>query len=219
MARIRTLKAEFFTSETVNALSSDRCRLTFAGLICTYVDDFGRGKDDPRLIKAAVWPLRDDLSAEDVAADLTELSTKGLIVRYDDTSSGRRGLRRGQTRTRRDAPLKPTCTYLALPSWREHQRVSHPSKSKYPPPPALSRTPPEDVGLFQEPLRPDLNREEKEEDLMGRGSARGRGKKSEPEDRVSPEGPNPNGVVGNISAEASALLAEAKAKTSRRTAS
>lgn len=144
MPRIRTLKADFFTSPAVASLSSYRCRLTFAGLICCYVDDFGRGKDDPRLIKAAIWPQDDDVTVGDVTEDLCELNMSGLIVRYDEASSGTRGLRRAAVRR----PVENVAKYLALPSWKEHQRVSHPTKSKIPPPPAVSRKLPKDSELF-----------------------------------------------------------------------
>src|SRR5581483_6624666 len=91
--RMRILKCEFFTEPDM-AQFSYRCRLTFSGLICGYADDHGRELDDLRAIKAAVWPQDDDVSLEDIAEDLTALNVAGKIVRYDDTTSGQRGLRR-----------------------------------------------------------------------------------------------------------------------------
>lgn len=121
MARIRSIKPEFFTSLTIGALSP-LARLTFIGL-WTHVDDDGRTIDDTRLIRAAVWPL-DDRSLAEVDKDLAQLSDAGLLVRYE--VDGRR--------------------YLAVSSWEEHQRVSHPKPSRYPAPPLDSRNPPEPSG-------------------------------------------------------------------------
>jgi hypothetical protein len=109
MARIRTIKPEFFTSLTVADLTPEQ-RLTFIGL-WTHADDEGRCVDDARLIKAAVWPL-DDRTAADVEADLRALTESSLITRY--------------TLTRK--------SYIAVSGWREHQRINRPTKSKYPAP-------------------------------------------------------------------------------------
>lgn len=86
MARIRSLKPEFCTSERIAELSIP-CRLHFA-LLWTYADDFGRGLDNPRLIKAALWPLDDEVGAEQVEAWQAELESKGRVRRYE--SGGRR---------------------------------------------------------------------------------------------------------------------------------
>jgi hypothetical protein len=110
MARIRTVKPEFFTSLTVAGLSVE-ARLTFIGL-WTHVDDQGRCVDDPRLIKAAVWPLDDRISS-DVERDLKELTESSLILRY---KVGER-------------------SYLCVRAWDEHQRINRPTKSKLPAPP------------------------------------------------------------------------------------
>ncbi|MGW1405051.1 hypothetical protein [Streptomyces sp. NPDC002403] len=109
MARIRTIKPEFFTSLTIADLTPEQ-RLTFIGL-WTHVDDEGRCVDDARLIKAAVWPL-DDRTAADVEADLRALTESSLIVRY--------------TLTRK--------SYITVSGWREHQRINRPTKSRYPAP-------------------------------------------------------------------------------------
>lgn len=109
MARIRSIKPEFFTSLSIADLEL-AARLTFIGL-WTHCDDEGRCVDDARLIKAALWPL-DDRSSEDVEKDLCALSESSLIVRYE--VSGRR--------------------YLAVRGWTEHQRVNRPTASKHPAP-------------------------------------------------------------------------------------
>jgi hypothetical protein len=117
MARIRTIKPDFFMSPTVASLPH-RTRLTFVGLWC-YVDDKGRGYDDPRLVKAAVWPLDDEITHEHVEMDLCELAGAGLIERWTAVEMNGRTLLR-------------VCSLL------EHQRINRPSPSKLPPSPRES---------------------------------------------------------------------------------
>jgi len=111
MARIRTIKPQFFTSEDVSVLPL-RARLTWVGL-WTHVDDAGRAKDNVKLIKAAVWPL-DEVSFADVEEDLATLAEHGRIVRY--AAAGGR--------------------FLAVTNWSDHQKINKPTPSKIPPPPS-----------------------------------------------------------------------------------
>lgn len=111
MARIRTVKPEFFTSLTVTRVSLG-ARLTFIGL-WTYCDDEGRGRDEPRLVKAALWPLDDGVSADTVDAHLTELSAARLIERYEVEGAH----------------------YIAIRNWGEHQKIDRPRTSIIPAPP------------------------------------------------------------------------------------
>lgn len=108
MPRMRTLKPETFTSETLS-LASVPARWTFAGL-WTYCDDDGRGKADPRLIKAAIWPLDDDVTAKDVAGHLDELEALELLCRYEHGGRG----------------------YVHVVNFAEHQRPNRPVPSKLP---------------------------------------------------------------------------------------
>jgi hypothetical protein len=117
MARIRTIKPDFFTSLTIADLTPEQ-RLTFIGL-WTHVDDEGRCVDDPRLIKAAIWPL-DDRNSVDVEIDLKALSESSLILRY--TLNRKR--------------------YLAITNWFEHQRINRPTASKLPAPEDGEPSPP-----------------------------------------------------------------------------
>lgn len=128
MPRIRTIKPDFFTSETVTALQL-RTRLTWIGL-WTHCDDYGRHRDNVKLIKAAVWPL-DAVSLRDVGEDLDELIAAGLLYRY--AIDGR--------------------TYLQVTNWDEHQKVDRPSKSAIPAPTegSVIHRPPADVPADQNP--------------------------------------------------------------------
>lgn len=109
MPRIRTIKPDFFISDTVSALPL-RARLTWIGL-WTHCDDYGRCRDNVRLVKAAVWPL-DDVSLRDVAEDLDTLVKANVVFRYTVADK----------------------SYLQVTNWAEHQKVDHKSKSPIPPP-------------------------------------------------------------------------------------
>lgn len=110
MARIRTVKPDFFCSPTIAGLRH-RSRLTFIGL-WTFVDDQGRGFDDARLVKAAVWPLDDDVTHACVAQDLDDLESAGLLERWRDDSTGR--------------------ALLRVRSFLEHQRINRATPSRLP---------------------------------------------------------------------------------------
>lgn len=110
MARIRSIKPEFFTSEAIAAQPLS-ARLTFIGL-WTYVDDNGVGLDNELLITAAVWPLeRDNLETlARTREDIASLSRARLVSRYRDSRK----------------------SYIHVTSWEEHQKVDHPRKPRYP---------------------------------------------------------------------------------------
>jgi hypothetical protein len=96
MARIRSIKPEFFEHEGLCALGPWH-RLCFAGL-WTQADKAGRLEDRPRRLKTRIFPY-DDLDFEQI---LVDLATNGFIVRY--VVDGKH--------------------YICIPeeSWEEHQR-------------------------------------------------------------------------------------------------
>lgn len=111
MARIRSIKPDFFTSETIARLPIS-ARLTFIGL-WTHVDDNGVCVLNEMLITAALYPLDDPPEAlRRITEDLRSLSGESLVRLY--RSSGKR--------------------YLFITSWDEHQKISHPRKARYPRP-------------------------------------------------------------------------------------
>jgi hypothetical protein len=131
VARIRSIKPQAFTSESLASRSRD-ARWAFAGL-WTYCDDDGYGKADPRLIKGALFPLDDDVTPSVVTEYLDELSREDdpLICRYE--VDGR--------------------TYLHVISW-EHQSIQKKTGSKLPRCPIhCSTEPPSDP---YEGVPPDL---------------------------------------------------------------
>lgn len=114
MARIRTIKPEFFIHEGLFDLEQETglpVRVAFAGLF-TVADRKGRFEWRPRRLKAAVLPY-DDI---DFSRVLDALTTRGFLVRY--ASQGR--------------------TFGAIPSWDKHQVVNNREKcSEFPEPPQV----------------------------------------------------------------------------------
>lgn len=109
MARKRMIHPDFFTSATMNALTVQQM-LTFAGIWC-WADDFGRGEDDESLVKAAIWPRRKSITEAKVRADMDALVAHGVLCRYEVAGE----------------------SLVHVTNWNEHQKVSHPTKSKLAP--------------------------------------------------------------------------------------
>lgn len=119
MARIRTVKPAFWSSEQVMNLSRD-ARLLFIG-IWNFADDAGRAKWSARTIKAQVLPGDDDVTARDVEAWMMEMQTQGLLTAY--SVNGQR--------------------LFSVSGWH-HQKINRPQPSKFPEPPS-SPNPPEPI--------------------------------------------------------------------------
>ena len=122
--RIRTIKPELWSS-TPFIRCSLRARLLFVGLL-NYADDEGRGRADPALVRANLYPLElEEVSDADVLEWLRELHRRRLVDLYRaaprDSSTGR-------GRSSRTVEL------LQVRGFEEHQVVSHPRESRYPPP-------------------------------------------------------------------------------------
>src|SRR4030095_7297655 len=79
VARIRSIKPEFWSSEQVMECDVDP-RLLFMGL-WNFVDDAGRMSFSPKQIKALIFPS-DDLSVGQITDMLEELCDRGLIETY-----------------------------------------------------------------------------------------------------------------------------------------
>lgn len=77
-----------------------------------YVDDYGKGRDNSKLIVADTYPLDDAVTAEMVESWLAVLARDDVIRRYD--VNGKR--------------------FLLVLNWFEHQKPSHPGKSVIPDP-------------------------------------------------------------------------------------
>lgn len=120
-ARIRTIKPDFWRDEKVASLPRE-VRLTFLGLISAASDDVGRCRGNPRVVRAAVYPLDDDVSVDEITSHLKQLADVGLIKTYSVNAE----------------------PYIEIVNFTRHQRIDRPSLSQLPPP-ANQPNPPRNV--------------------------------------------------------------------------
>jgi hypothetical protein len=106
MARIRTIKPEFFTSEQIAECSAN-ARLVFVGMWC-FCDDSGVHPASAARLKMEVMPA-DPISKDQVQALINELLEIGLLDQYQVDNS----------------------IYWRVTGWEKHQRIDQPS-FKYP---------------------------------------------------------------------------------------
>lgn len=105
MARIRTIKPEFWKDEELSALPE--ITHMFAAALLNYADDEGYFNANPALIKAELFPLREP--SRNIHGMLSELSNIGYIKLY----KGHKGKIFGH-----------------VVNFDEHQRVNRPTASK-----------------------------------------------------------------------------------------
>jgi hypothetical protein len=115
MARIRSIKPTFWTDEKLGLLPRDT-RTCFLGLISAMADDHGRCVGNPRIVRGAVFPFDDDITAAHVVPMLEQLAAAGRIVRYQVNGDD----------------------YIQITHWTKHQKVDRPAPSLLPPPPEES---------------------------------------------------------------------------------
>lgn len=108
MARIRSLKPEFWASEQVMELSP-LARLAFIGM-WSFCDDGGVHPASTKTLKAEIFPS-DDLTTEIVSRLVDELTTQGLVVEFE--VAGKR--------------------FWHVTGWAKHQRIDKPTY-RYPQP-------------------------------------------------------------------------------------
>lgn len=114
MARYRTIKPEFWSSEQVMECSPI-ARLMFIG-IWNFADDAGRASYSPKTIKAQIFP-GDDITVETIRGMIDELSSNGLLRIY--VVDGKE--------------------YLQVTGWH-HQKIDRPQKPRHPEPPPEDST-------------------------------------------------------------------------------
>ena len=107
MARIRTIKVEFWSDEKIVELCP-LARLLFIGL-WTFADDDGNLEHSPKQMKMRIFP-GDNVN---IQALTEELCSHKLVSEYE--IDGKK--------------------YLNIPNFRKHQRINRPSGSKVPGPP------------------------------------------------------------------------------------
>lgn len=104
MARIRTIKPDFWTDEKIVQLPF-HTRLLFIGM-WNFADDEGRLKDSPDMIKMQILPA-DDI---DITLAIDVLIAANLIERWYGEGD----------------------SVLVIKGFKDHQVISHPAKSKIP---------------------------------------------------------------------------------------
>lgn len=110
MARIRTVKPEFFDDEKMGKISRD-ARLTIIGML-VLSDDYGVVKGHPLWLKSRIFPY-DDLSNSDFCEFLKEIETVGIIRPFKNNDE----------------------QYYHIVNFKKHQVVEKPSKNRNPLPP------------------------------------------------------------------------------------
>lgn len=147
MPRIRSIKPEALQHRKVGRLTDREFRL-WVGML-TQADDEGRLSADPDYLRVLVFGYHPKVKERDVDAAMDRLVNFGLIRLYEVD-----GVR-----------------YADFPSWQDHQRISHPTPSKYPPFQNL----PEDSGIIQNVLASRARADLIGSDLIGedrRGGAK-----------------------------------------------
>ena len=109
MARIRSVAPQLRMSETVASWPMG-ARYAWV-LLWGYLDDYGRGVDNSRIIAADCFPLDDDVSTEVMAEWLEVYEIDSCICRYEVDAK----------------------RYLHALNWSEYQKPQHPSKVRIPP--------------------------------------------------------------------------------------
>lgn len=100
MARIRSLKPEYFDDEELGTQTSRDARLMYPGLWC-YADEHSRVRGNPAWIKGKIFPFDEDVTPADVDRWISELEAVGSVVRYEVKGA----------------------SYLFLPNLSAHQRL------------------------------------------------------------------------------------------------
>jgi len=115
MARIRTIKPEFWTAEQVMELSRD-ARLLFIGM-WNFCDDMGVHPAAFKTLKAEVFP-GDDITSDDVKRMVGEIIQQGLLGEFEHEDR----------------------SWWYVTGWK-HQLINRPSTSRYPRPPRIAPLP------------------------------------------------------------------------------
>ena len=107
--RIRTIKPEFWASESVGRLSRD-ARLLFVGF-WSLADDSGRGRGALPTISGSLFPYDSD-AQKLLPKWIAELQAEGMVRLYKAEDGN---------------------TYFDIPNWLKHQKIEKPSAPKFPP--------------------------------------------------------------------------------------
>lgn len=137
MARIRTIKPEFWTSEQI-AECSPNARLLFIGM-WNFADDAGILPAKTKPLKAKVFPY-DPFNDDQLIAWVNELEINGLIVLYSSNGEG----------------------FWKITGWEKHQKIDKPS-FKYPQP--FAEDSPNPLRVVADPPPPEGKGRERKGDI------------------------------------------------------
>lgn len=117
MARIRTIKPEFFTSPDTASVSHT-ARLLYVAMWCL-ADDYGRGEMNMLQLRAFAFPEEDQWLDSELQRQSKEFQSlcKEVVNGFGIDVYKHRGR-----------------TFYSIPSWDEHQKTQRRAKSKHPAP-------------------------------------------------------------------------------------
>lgn len=168
MARIRTVKPEFWEDERCGRLST-LARLNFLGLI-SLADDEGRGRAAPEYLLRRLHPYASDVKMKRFRRSLDELEATGMVQFYQ--ANGER-------------------LYLVV-HFSRHQRINRPTPSRLPPPPSLIEASRSRQGARVESSPPERNGEERSGTEVERSGANQEENAEPPPLRAPPVGSEPD---------------------------
>jgi len=105
LARIRTVKPEFWTDSKTGSLS-DRATKLFIGMLC-FSDDYGVLEDDMAALKAKIFPYYPGTPVKVIGKSLDELMETGLVIRFEWGGKAYLWIRNFEKHQRVDRPGKP----------------------------------------------------------------------------------------------------------------
>lgn len=152
MARIRSLKPEFWDDRKLARATSRDARMLYMGM-WNQADEHGRLNGDAVWLKGRVFPYDDDIETGDLKALLDELEAAGRIQRYEVEGD----------------------PFIYLPKLAEHQRLE-PGKveSRHPEPPEPPKTraskPRPDIDANQSEPRADQSEPDSDDSALLYGS-------------------------------------------------
>ena len=154
MARIRSLKPEFWLDRKLARTLSRDERMLYLGL-WNQADEHARAQGDPRLVKGQVFPFDDDITDDVIEAMIEALAAAGVVQQYEVDGD----------------------PYLFLPKLAKHQRLE-PNKvaSKHPAPPEPRADQPVRTGPDESAPRADeMGRDDDPPALLYGAGSRGHG--------------------------------------------
>lgn len=117
MPKYRQLHTKIIDSFDFNEMPDDFCRVTWV-LLPVILDREGRGIDNPTWIRSKMYPMRPDVTNDNIMAAFDWFAERGMIVRYQVGSR----------------------SYFYIPTWKEYQSgTEREAVSILPAPPSNSR--------------------------------------------------------------------------------